>query len=316
MTDRNGNEHHTGGRHRRSAGWWPIVLIVVGLLFLAGNFGFGLGPVWGFLGNLFELWPIALVAVGVDLITRGKYRLLIISLAVAVGIVIAAYGGLGGRAGETIQVNQPVAGATSARVELNMGVSNLSLTTMASPSQALVGTLGAGRNERLEQSASSRGGTLDIKLRSRTRGWIGWPFGSGATGAWTLQLNELLPTDLVVDGGVGKLDLDLAEATLTRLDLDVGVGSTQLTLPRRPGYTARIDGGVGNLVLNVPQSLPLIIDVDTGIGNVNVDRNFEKNGKIYTSAAALTPRSGLAAPEPVQLTLDVGVGNVTVRTIP
>jgi hypothetical protein len=47
---------------------WPYLLIVGGVLLLAANLG------WlsvGWIGRLLSLWPVALIAVGVDLLTSG-----------------------------------------------------------------------------------------------------------------------------------------------------------------------------------------------------------------------------------------------------
>lgn len=47
---------------------WPIILIVVGLLFLASNLGY---LNWGQLRNfLATWWPVILVAIGVEQLVR------------------------------------------------------------------------------------------------------------------------------------------------------------------------------------------------------------------------------------------------------
>lgn len=309
MTDQSSEARH-GKRGNRSGGWWPVALIVVGVLILAGNLGLGLGPLWRFLGNALQLWPVALVAIGLDMLTRGRYRLLVASVAVGLVVVVAAYGGFGRTAGPPVTVEQAVAGARSARVTLGVGASAVTLGAAPNATAAIWGTVRPTRNEHVEQKAAKRGDVLDFSLRSRTTGWPFFNvFGGGSGGSWNLTLNEDLPTDLVIDGGVGSLTLDLERADLTGLDLDAGVGMITITLPRAGGFTGTVDGGVGGTTILVPADLAVVIEVDTGVGAVNVEAGFEKSGNTYRSPAARTAGADVA-----RLRVDVGVGSLTIRS--
>lgn len=311
MTD-NSSSARPGGADRRPSGWLPVALIVLGVLVLAGNLGLGLGPVWRFVGGALQLWPVALVALGLDMLTRGSYRLLIWSVAVAVVIVVTAYGGLGRAAGPPVVIDQATQGAARSRVELDVGAGPVNLTAAPGGGDALWGTVRTAANERLSQSARKRGDTLEVSLRARAAGWpLGGGFGAFGGGEWDLNLNQDLPTDLVVDGGVGALTLDLERAQLGSLDLDGGVGAVTLTLPRAGGFTGSVDGGVGSVTIVVPRALPVIIEVDTGIGGVNVDPSFARSGNTYSS-----PAVGAAGGDAARLQVDVGVGSLTVRSLP
>lgn len=306
----NQRAHDRDERREHRRGWWPIALIVVGLLFLAGNVGFSLDPLWSFFGNVWEFWPIALIAVGADMLTRGKYRLAIVSVAIGVVVVLALSGGLFSGGGQTLDVKQAVGGATSARLELDLTTNALNLTAAASSTDVVWGTITGGRNERLTQDSSRRGNLVAVTLRARQRGWP-IAFGSGRGGnPWDLQMNQDLATDLVIDGGVGAMNLELGNATLNSLAIDAGVGALTITLPTSGGFTGEIDGGVGSLTVNVPSSLAIVINLDSGIGGVNFDSGFQKNGSNYSSPAA-------AAGQPVvaRLNVDGGVGSVNVRSV-
>lgn len=296
------------GDERRNS-WWPILLVIVGVLLLAGNFGMDLGGFWRGLGRIWSFWPIALIAVGADMLTRGKYRLLVISLAIGVAVVLAFSGGVGAAPAEPVSVNVPTGGATKSRVVLDLGVSPLDLTS-GSGNSVLWGTVQLAGNERLDQKSVRRGDTLEVTLRSRGTGWLPFQFGSVRGGEWRLELNQDLPTDLMVDAGVGNLQLDLSDANLRGLALDAGVGGVTLTLPRTGSFDASVDGGVGGLTILVPRSLALTARIDTGIGSVRVGGGFEKRGNSYLSPAAVAGQ-----PATVSLEIDAGVGSVSIRSV-
>ena len=65
---------------------WAVILIVIGTLFLLNNFGL----ISGFsLYRLLSLWPILLIAIGLDLILGRENRY--ISYLIATGALVAAF---------------------------------------------------------------------------------------------------------------------------------------------------------------------------------------------------------------------------------
>ena len=71
--------------------------------------------------------------------------------------------------------------------------------------------------------------------------------GGGARNEWDLRFNDHVPTDLVVEMGVGESDLDLDSPALTGLDLQMGAGETpvDLTGDYAQDFDASIEGSVG-----------------------------------------------------------------------
>src|SRR5690606_22672532 len=122
----------------------------------------------------------------------------------------------------------------------------------------LAGEIVPVRSESVDLESRLNGGTLDIRVRSRSErgpfGWLDFVGGPGNTGGtWDLTLAEGVPVELDVDSGVGTVDLDLSRIDLRRLELDAGVGATTVALPGDTGFDASIDGGVGSVTLLVPR---------------------------------------------------------------
>lgn len=299
------------GSPKRS-NYLPYVLIVVGVLILVGNLGPGFGSVFRTLGSVLNLWPIALIAVGVDLMTSGKYRAIVIAVAVMAALVFLFAGPrLGGTMaglGDPQDVRIALDGATSAEVSLDLGVANLELRSSPAAGAAVSGVVTPSRNERFEQDSSRNGSTLEVELRSRSaRGPFNFGFFGGVGGGtWDLDLAQSVPVGLEIDTGVGESNLDLRNVRLTRFDLDAGVGSVDVTLPGGI-YQASIDGGVGSITVRLPQGVAARIDVDTGLGGVSADDSFQRQGDVYTTAGFVGTG--------VRLSISAGVGQVRIETV-
>jgi len=290
----------------------PYILIIIGVLILLGNLGSGFDSVFRALGSLLNLWPFALIAVGVDLLTGGKYRAIVIAAAVVVALVFLfaspRFGGAMAGAGAPQDVRIALEDASSVEVLLDLGIADLTLGSRPMAGEAIGGVVTPSRAERFEQQWSRRGATLDVDLRSRSsRGPFNFGFfGVGEGGTWDLRLSENVPIDLEIDAGVGRSRLDLRRVRLTGFDLDAGVGAVDATLPGGD-YQASIEGGVGAITIRLPEGTPARVEVDTGIGGVSTDANFQRDGDVFT-----TPDF---AGTGVRLEIDAGVGQVRIETV-
>lgn len=303
-------EAERDGRRRDRA--LPILLILIGGLLLLGNLGlFDWRAVFGVL----ELWPLLLIALGIDILTRGSYRLWVVLGAVVLGALMWSGGPdwMGGGFSvqrETHTIDYALSDAERAEVELNHGVGSLRLASLPEGSGSLLaGEIVTGRGERLERSFDVSGGTAVLRLRAEQRGRI-FNVGGGDR-EWRLALARGVPVDLRVDAGVGRTVAELDGVRLSALDLDAGVGEVRVTLPERGGYAADIDAGVGEVVVRLPSQLAVRATIDTGLGGTRVLGPFERDGDTYTT-------SGYAQADDddrVELRINGGVGQVTVERI-
>lgn len=294
----------------------PLLLISAGIVFLLNNMGVLPWSVWETLGRL---WPLILIAIGIDLIIgrRNPFVSVLIVLAVlgAGAAFIYSSGGFTGSGQLTtapllVQLNS----AQSADVRVDLGVGNLTLGSM----EGEHGVLAAGRLEYFEnhgaprQDVSENDNIAEVEIREAADGWhfgFGW-FGGGRSPSWVIDLNERVPIDLHVDSGTGNTTLSLERLQLTSLTVDAGTGNASITLPSQAkDISVEIDGGTGNLEVFVPDAVEAHIEIDSGIGNTNVDNRFSKRGEdTYESSGFAT------ATNKVTIKINHGVGNVNVRS--
>lgn len=290
----------------------PIALIGLGILFLLNNLGL-LG--WSAWEVILRLWPVLLVAVGLDILFGRRSPL--VSLLITV-LVLGAAGALlwlyvpapaAGQPLATERVEQPLDGASRAEVEIRPGVANLRIASLSDSGLLVEGTVAPGGGETITRDFYVSGDTAHFALRSRAQPATGILL-SGRAGEerlWDLRLNSGVPMVLKVSTGVGTSEMDLAGLNVNDLDVDTGVGRTVLTLPARGQVRARVNGGVGEVVVTIPKGMAASIRVNAGIGTAEVVGNFQRQGDAYLSPGYDSAQNR------VELMVRGGVGRVTVR---
>jgi hypothetical protein len=285
------------------------LLIGAGVLFLLNNLGIVDWAVWG---NLWRLWPLALVAVGLDMLfgRRRPWLSTVIVLAVlGASLALLFYGGLAsGGDLRTYELNTPLSGAKSANVEIDFGMGQLSVDGSAGSEDLATGDLQYYSNGNAPNvNFDMDGDRADLDVSANDGFHFGF-FGAGQSLHWNVHLNPTVPTSLRADLGTGDSTLDLGNMNLTDLLVNGGTGNVAVTFPQPSGeMSASIDGGVGNLELHIPDGMEARISVDTGIGNVNVDDRFTKQAEdTYTTGGYSTATNKL------DLSVDSGIGNITV----
>ncbi len=288
----------------------PIVLIGAGIVLLLNNFGI-LG--WEIWEALFRLWPLILIAAGLDILI-GRRSIWGSLLVAAVFLALLAGGlyylGVGFASGQplaTEQISQGLEGAMRAEIELSPGVGNLRLASASESAPLLAGSIALDEGRRVTRDFRMSGDTAYLTLRETSPGFPFFPAGRSDR-RWDLRLTRDIPIKLRVRGGVGNSTLDLLDARVTELSVNVGIGSTTVMLPEKGPYTANIDGGIGNLTINIPQNLAVRIRADTGLGVFTVSDGIPRQGDFYLSPGFDTAQNR------AELRVSGGIGNVKIQT--
>ncbi|HEX5691959.1 MAG TPA: DUF5668 domain-containing protein, partial [Roseiflexaceae bacterium] len=226
----------------------PALLIGLGIVFLLNNLGY-LG--WGVWDTLFRLWPVLLIAVGLDLLIGRRSALgsALLALLILAGLSMAIWWtgfwlpSVGNFSGE--KISQPIGGARSATIEIGMGIGQLHVGALSESDNLVEGLVAHASGEQIQRDFSIAGDHATFTVRSQGA-WM-WPFSRqrGERLEWNLLLNRDIPLRVQIDTGAGQTTLDLARLQVTALNVNSGVGQTQLTLPEHGRVQVRINGGVG-----------------------------------------------------------------------
>jgi hypothetical protein len=287
----------------------PVILIALGIVFLLNNLGYLDWDIWD---ALLRLWPVLLIAIGLDLLIGRRSALgsaLLVLL--VVGGVGAAIWWMGlwlpsSAAIATETISQPLNGARSATIDIDMGAGQLQVGALSESDNLVEGTVVPGGGQVL-RDFSLDSDRATFKLRSQ--GSWGFPFGQrrSARMEWNVMFNRDIPLRLSIDTGAGQAKLDLARLQLSALDINLGVGQTHLTLPERGQLQAHINGGVGETTVIVPAGMAARIEATAGLGQLQVLGNFERAGKLWISPGYDN------ASNRVELVVNGGIGQVTIR---
>jgi hypothetical protein len=292
---------------RRGSLIGPVILIGLGVVFLLDNLGVVHWDIWQI---VFRLWPVLLIAAGLDLVVgRRSTAGTIVVVLVMVGLIFAGVwllsDSLSGTA-QTETIRQAAQDAQRAEVEIDGSVGTLRVSTHAEPGVLIMGTADLSQGEELRKQFRVQDGTAFYSVGSRSV-WRIPSWGGFGERVWDLRVSRELPMRLSVSAGVGETILDLAELQATEVTLSAGVGRSIITLPATGKYSATIDSGVGEITIHLPRGLAARITVSTGIGDVEVVGDFLRDGDVYVSPGFETAQNR------VELDISGGIGRIVVK---
>ncbi|MEO6458576.1 MAG: toast rack family protein [Chloroflexia bacterium] len=293
----------------------PVMLILAGSVFLLNNLGLVSWDVWG---EVWRLWPIIPIAIGLDMILGRRSPAL--SIIVVLGVIAAGIGILYSNGGfepevETgpTPVNIPLEGAKRADVTLDFGAGDLSLSSLETGSaQLATGTLtNSGSRKEPEIESDLDGDTLQLDIKQRADGFGSWFGGNRKRTNWNIKLNPTVPLNLNVNAGASKANLDLGQLLVSSLDLDVGASDTTVIFPAKgPSTSVKIDAGAAHVRLVIPNGVAARVDASSSAASsMNVDSRFtQREDKIYETEGYSTAERKLT------IELDAGAASIDIES--
>jgi hypothetical protein len=296
--------------------FWPMFLVGVGMLWLLSNLNI---ISWQNVAVVFRLWPLVLIAVGLDLlIGRQSPRIGAVigvgTAVIALGLVIVgpALGLVSTPELKNDQFSEPLEDADSAEIFLKSGVANLTLNALDDSNQLIEADL-----THLGDVSFSAQGESQKEIRIEEAGvdfnknWnpFAW-FGEG-TEHWEVGLSDEVPLDLQIEAGVGDSMLDLSQLQLASLRVNSGVGEVELYLPEmEEAYRATIEGGVGDVFVTIPEETRIDLKVSTGPGGVSVQMGEDASGKLNITTGPGDSVIDIPDDAAVRIEATTGVGEI------
>jgi len=304
--------------------FWPLIFISAGVLLLLSNLGYLPWESWGV---LWRLWPLLIIALGIDLligqrsvigaIISAVLILVLISAIVLVALFAQNIPGLSDWIEplelRTEHVEHSLAGVEQATVYVDWTSMPGYLSALEDSPNLIEGDVDYVGD--LTFRVDVRGGQADVVLDSRFTGiWFGsWLFGDQSDKRWDVGLSPDVPLDLTLDAGSGPCDFDLAGLQVSGLVLDVGSGPVDLVLPSDSTFEARIDGGSGPLAIVLPRGVGAQVVLDSGSGPFSPDERFELVQGKSSSDGTWETDNYRTAQHTITLEIDQGSGPVSTR---
>lgn len=293
---------------------WVGAVIMLGLggILLAGNFN--VLP-WNGLDLLLRLWPVIIVAVGLDLMMQGRSSVLggivvvVLAVALIAGMVWIGFSGPGSTGITPFEISQPLQGAQSASLKMTVLSGDVNLSGGAEEGLLVDGTVMLPNQAKVNESYSVSGGEGRYVLEPAPYSHI--PLvGNYQSNQTELRINGSIPTDLDMTLIAGQQDLDLQAIQITDLETETIFGQSTLTLPESGELKGKVGVVFGKLVILVPRGTKVEFIMDTALVGKDIPQDFVKTeDRIYSPGAA----NGKAD---IVLTLEDVFGAVKIEYLP
>jgi len=235
----------------------PLVLVGGGILLLLENFGAIDVDFWWALGRL---WPILLIALGLDLILgrsspgRALSALLTVGLLLAVGFAaFYVFAPDEWTASEQI-VRMDSTDAASAEITLSCNRCSIDLASAPSQEALIEGTVTTYRFSNLTRSAVRTADRLEYELSETTWRWLPRWSRRSDDAAWRLSATEAMPIDLRLSAA-GEIHADLERALVRSASLTSDEGRSRLVLSAASSAQYRV----------IAPDLTLVVPIDVGL---------------------------------------------------
>lgn len=250
-----------------------FLLIVVGIVIFVNTTGIFNDAVWD------VLWPLAMIGIGLDLVTEGRHRRRVIAgtlLGAAVCLPVVGMAGLFGSDDTYAERSED-----PSVVPMWEGMQRLQVDISGVVGELSIGDKNGDRNQAVNL------GRDDVSRNFEMTGETGVLniYGSGNSDEdLDLEFRRDLPLDLRINSGAESASLDLEDLRVEQLNLNVGTGNAQLKLPNEGVIEATISSELGGRVdIQIPDDLPARIEVDASASKLDIDERFRKDGDAYVS---------------------------------
>lgn len=272
--------------------FWGLLLVGVGVLFLLNN----LGLTSLYIGNIFQLWPLAIVAAGISVLSLTGRTSLLINVIVGVLAIVLLLVAVTREDGLYVRGSEKQGESASARtidihedteelkLAIKAGANSIDLNPATDKTTLVQAELSGSERFSLSDTVQRDGSVQNVTLKTDSRGPVGFLTGPDTT--LDVKISKTVPVTLDIDAGVSSIDANLSEVRVKNLKFDGGVSNAEFKIgTREPKVYIDIDAGVSNTELHIPSGTGLRVVHDGGLSSTNFagaekvdDHTYETHG--------------------------------------
>lgn len=259
--------------------------VSVGVILISNSIGALDWRVWL---SVFSLWPLLLVAGGLELIGKGTRTSWLQVLSSAIVLLGLWYGAFVMPVGSntwmwpvfsssstesrTFEFFEPVQpGLEGGAATITGAVGRITV----SDGSALASATGRTFSGEPTFDVSTSGRRARVKIESDSAG----PVIFGASDPFLdVELDRNLVWDLSIESGASEMDADLSNLAVSGLLVKSGVSQASVRLGRSLDREVQVtfESGVSSLSIRVPEDVPVRIERQSGISSSNIDSGLKK----------------------------------------
>jgi hypothetical protein len=292
-----------------------LTFVTVGGILLANQLGYLPWTVWG---SILSLWPVLVIAAGIDIIgasVRSPVLRVLSSLvligALLYGALAAPAGGswmlpLGG--GQPFSLTSPHVGSVlQGTASIAAGATELTVGGGGDLANAS-GRAPSGDQPTLD--AHESGDSADVSIASAGDRDVVLGI-RGAKMDVTLD-RSVLWTSLKIDAGAARGRIDLTDLRAENVALHCGASDMTVRFGDTGPVVATIDGGVSNLVVELPAGVPAEVRLDGGLTTASTSGGVTQISRSIGGGLWRTQDKGSPV---ITVTVKAGLANLSIQRI-
>jgi len=275
------------GLWRREGLVWQLVLLGLGVILLLGNLGYLATRA---LPLLSKVWPILLVAAGIDIAfgkqRSGWYTVLRAGLGILlVGLIFwLAVAFPTGTSNRDVNFEQSVDNATSSNIGISLVAGEFKLTGDSEADTLLaVSAVLPGNVTLVPDYTDPKNGESSLVVKVDNDQWQAL---NTSSYLYNFKITSGLPIRLDTQLIMGDLQINLLGTDVNELNTEMAIGAQTVYLPCNNGLTANLQQAVGNIELYIPQGCNVTIHLENALVNTNLPAGYRRNGDVVTNPSA------------------------------
>ncbi len=260
------------------------VVVLFGAQLLANNYGWH----WTVAFEVWKLWPIIIILIGLSIFLRGHTGAGLMGFLVTLvfigfcSLVLMQTSSPSHAMTTSTFSEQKIDGAVTAAVTLKLGA--VSVDLQGGSAEVISGTYRSAGGSFSGMSTLS--GEQQETTYTTTNGTPGWWFG-GLHNDLHMRLTNDIPVTLSLDTGAADLTADLSSVQLADATIKSGASSLNITLGDLVDTSSvSIDAGASSIDITLPSTLGVTLHLDTGASSKTVPRFTKQSDGTYVSDGA------------------------------
>lgn len=254
--------------------FWGLLLVLVGGLMLASNFGI-VDVKWG---NIWRLWPLIIISAGLSIMSFRSilWRILMVILVLAslgaiTWVAVGDSSSLSPINSQEISVDKTSSDVKQAEIGIKAGASVLKINTA---DQTEIAKVRLDSNIATLSKTSVQSGDIQqtsIYMDNANDWWAG-----NIRNNWDIKLIRTMPLTLNIDAGASESQIDTSQAMLKEMNIKAGASSLNMKLGSVVNSTnLNVDSGASSIVIKVPSDTGVRLKIEGGLTSKHIDNLTE-----------------------------------------
>ncbi|HEX7456522.1 MAG TPA: DUF5668 domain-containing protein [Candidatus Nanoarchaeia archaeon] len=260
----------------------PIILIILGGIFLLNNFGILPWSIWT---NLWKFWPVILILIGVEYLIGQpislKTTLILLLLIFLIPVIFAVNPFTRNPlATNELTISEPLGSLIKAKIIVDLPATNLNIKASTASAELIEGKISFSKAANKPKISTEESfGQKIVKITQDAQAGI--PFLSSLRNNTNLLLTGQIPLEIQINTGASKEKIDLRDLRIDYLEINSQASDLDITFGDLYSSRAKIKTSASSLVIKIPKEIDARVKIDSKVKNTSIANRFKKVNSEY-----------------------------------